>query len=204
MPASPLRAGLAGRIELHLFAGGYAGITQHEDGSANVCLAVRKSLLGRGGAPRPMLHSIAARHPHFARRMGQDWQALPIETIGAVPYGWTAQSTTAGIFRLGDQAAVIPSLAGEGISIALASGTLAARLWLEHGPEGAQRFQRHMANLTAAPLRAAGVARMVAERPTLAQLGLTLAQRVPLALRWMIEATRLSPEASLAHPAAAA
>src|SRR5690606_20492101 len=55
LPAPPLRAGLARRIELHLFAGGYAGIAQHEDGSANVCLAVRKSSLGRNSAPMPML-----------------------------------------------------------------------------------------------------------------------------------------------------
>jgi len=195
---------LAGQIELHLFAGGYAGIAQHEDGSANVCLAVRKSLFGRGGgSPAGLLGYLAARHPRFAQRLAGDWEAAAIESIGAVPYGWIARSSEPGVFRLGDQAAVIPSLAGEGISIALASGVLAARMWLEHGPEGAARFQRRMAAMTAAPLRAAGLARSLAESPLGAWAGLALAERIPIALRRLIEASRIAPDASLAQPATA-
>src|SRR5690606_29056335 len=40
-------ATLAGVIELHLFERSYAGVVLQEDGSANVCLAVRKSKIGR-------------------------------------------------------------------------------------------------------------------------------------------------------------
>lgn len=199
----PADAGLPGRIELHLFAGGYAGIAQHEDGSANVCLAVRKSLLGRGGTPAGLVSRLAATHPRFARRLGPDWEAAAIESIGAVPYGWVARSTEPGVFRLGDQAAVIPSLAGEGISIALASGVLAARIWLEHGADGATWFQRRMAAMTAAPLRAAGLARWLAESPLGARAGLALAERIPMALRELIEASRIPPDAPLAQPASA-
>ncbi|MGN6500155.1 MAG: NAD(P)/FAD-dependent oxidoreductase, partial [Tsuneonella sp.] len=65
-----LRALLTKRIELHLFEGGYAGIVLQEDGSANVCLALRKSVLGEAaGAPRALLERLAAGHPHFAERM---------------------------------------------------------------------------------------------------------------------------------------
>ena len=199
----PADAGLPGRIELHLFAGGYAGIAQHEDGSANVCLAVRKSLLSRGGTPAGLVSRLAATHPRFARRLGPDWEAAAIESIGAVPYGWVARSTEPGVFRLGDQAAVIPSLAGEGISIALASGVLAARIWLEHGADGATWFQRRMAAMTAAPLRAAGLARWLAESPLGARAGLALAERIPMALRQLIEASRIPPDAPLAQPASA-
>jgi menaquinone-9 beta-reductase len=195
---------LAGRIELHLFAGGYAGVVLHEDGSANVCLAVRKSLLARsGGDPVRLLCDLGQQHPEFTKRLGDDWRTAAVETIGAVPYGWIARTTAPGHFRLGDQAAVIPSLAGEGISIALASGALAARIWLEHGSDGAALFQRRMADVAAAPLRAAGLARTLAESPLGARAGLALARRVPAALHWLIAASRIAPDAPLAHPATA-
>ena len=194
---------LAGRIELHLFAGGYAGVVLHEDGSANVCLAVRKSLFARyGGQPGNLLGRLAEAHPPFAERLAGE-EASEVETIGAVPYGWAARTTAPGLFRLGDQAAVIPSLAGEGISIALASGALAARTWHERGAAGAARFQARMAAATAAPLRVAGLARTLAESPLGARAGLALAARVPAALHWLIEASRIAPDAPLAQPASA-
>lgn len=200
LPATAARIRLlAGRIELHLFAGGYAGVVLHEDGTANVCLAVRKSLLARsGGEPAELLGRLADDHPEFARRLADDWRSAGLESIGAVPYGWIARSTAPGLFRLGDQAAVIPSLAGEGISIALASGAFAARVWAEQGPQGAALFQRRMAAAAAAPLRAAGLARTLAESPFGTRAGLALARRVPAALHWLIEASRLAPDARLA------
>jgi flavin-dependent dehydrogenase len=206
LPASPTRARLlAGRIELHLFGGGYAGAVLHEDGSANLCLAVRKSLLARGGGdPTEMLAQLGDEHPPFAARLGDDWRSASIESIGAVPYGWLARTTAPGLFRLGDQAAVIPSLSGEGISIALASGALAARIWIEHGPAGAALFQQRMAAAAAVPLRAAGLARTLAESPFGARTGLALASRVPAALQCLIEASRIAPDAPLAPRSSAA
>ena len=173
----------------------------HEDGTANACLAVRKSLLAAsGGNPAGLLGGLARRHPHFAARLGSDLDPAAIESIGAVPYGWRAGTTEPGLFRLGDQAAVIPSLAGEGISIALASGALAVRTWLEHGAAGAQRYQRRMASEAAAPLRTARLAWTLAERPLAARAGLALAERLPAVLRWLIEASRIAPDAPLAQP----
>jgi flavin-dependent dehydrogenase len=195
---------LAGRIELHLFAGGYAGIVLQEDGSANVCLAVRKSLLGAsGGDPRRLIEALAAGYPAFALRLGSDWAARPVETVGAVPYGWIARTTRPGLFRLGDQAAVIPSLAGEGIAIALASGSLAARHWLERGAAAAPDYQRALAARVAAPIRTARLAWAIAEHPLAAALGLGLAQRVPPILAWLMDASRILPDAPLAQARAA-
>jgi len=175
-----------------------------EDGSANVCLAVRKSLLAAsGGDPAQMLGELATGHPAFALRLASDWASRPVETVGAVPYGWIARSTQPGLFRLGDQAAVIPSLAGEGIAIALASGAMAARHWLECGAPGAVPYQRAFAARAAAPVRAARVAWAIAERPLAAALGLAVAQRVPPLFAGLMSASRIVPDAPLAHPRAA-
>ncbi|HYD24187.1 MAG TPA: FAD-dependent monooxygenase [Croceibacterium sp.] len=204
-PTAERERRLAGRIELHAFDRGYAGIVLQEDGSANVCLAVRKSrLAAAGGEPAQLLEALAGRHRAFARRLARDWREQAIETVGAVPYGWIARETRPGLFRLGDQAAVIPSLAGEGISIALASGAAAARHWLERGAAAAAAYQREMATRAAAPVRAARIAWALAEHPLGAALGIALAERFPPLLRTLMRASRVAPEPALAQPGDAA
>lgn len=201
LPATAERAALlAGRIELHLFDRGYAGIVLQEDGTANVCLAVRKSELARaGGEPAKLLAMLADGDRAFARRLAGDWAAVPIETIGSVPYGWIARETAPGLFRLGDQAAVIPSLAGEGIAIALASGVTAAGHWLRHGARGAATFQREMAARATRPVHAARLAWAMAEHARAARAGIALAARFPPLVRWLMELSRIPPERALAQ-----
>lgn len=192
-PSATLAKRLAGTIELHLFDGGYAGLVLQEGGSANLCLAVRKSLLAEaGGNPVDLLADLAARHPHFALRLEPGWRQRTIETIGAVPYGWSARTTEPGLFRLGDQAAVIPSLAGEGIDIALASGIAAAEAWLQGGSAAAPAFQRGFHESVKDPMRWAGAAWSLAERPVAAQLGLAAARLVPGLIAPLMAATRIA------------
>lgn len=183
---------LEGAIEMHLFPGGYAGVVRQEAGSANICLALRKSVLAKaGGDPHDLLFMLANQHPQFARRLDHLSRETPIQTIGAVPYGWRARTSRAGLFRLGDQAAVIPSLAGEGISIALASGTMAARRWLECGPMAASGYQSAFAGRAAKPLRIAALARHLAETPGAQPFALWMARFVPALAGQLIERTRI-------------
>ena len=175
LPASGnLRAMLTGHIELHLFAGGYLGVLLQEDGSANFCMAVRKSrLAAAGGKPAGLFAQLANDFPPLALRL----EAMPgvpeIDAIGHIPYGWRATSGQPGIFRLGDQAGVIPSLAGEGIGIALASAECAVRFWREGGSSAAPAFQRAFAGHLRRPLATAGL---------IAALGTSPMARFPLAM----------------------
>lgn len=205
LPANDERAALlAGRIELHLFEGGYAGVVLQETGAANICLAVRKSrLAGAGGEPATLLAELAAENPRFASRLGSDWRGQRIETIGAVPYGWIARDTDPGVFRLGDQAAVIPSLAGEGIAIALASGAAAARHWLAHGADGARDYQREMAARAAIPVRTGQLAWTLAENRWSARLGLSISGLLPALPRFLMHLSRVRAEPALAPGRAA-
>ena len=65
--------------------------------------------------------------------------------ISGIPYGYVGRGGD-GLWRLGDQAAVIPSFAGEGMAIALQSGVLAARFILAgKGPDAFQStLARHV------------------------------------------------------------
>jgi flavin-dependent dehydrogenase len=163
-------------IELHLFDRGYAGVVLQEDGSANVCLAIRRSRLTEAGSPDALLAALATELPAFGDRLAGD--ATPVEAIANVPYGWRARHGTDGCYRLGDQAAVIPSLAGEGMGIALASGVSAAKAWLAGEPSST--WQTRFARQTARPVTIASAIRAMAERPPMIAPLLPLAARLGL------------------------
>lgn len=167
-PAPSLRGRLEGRIELHLFEGGYLGLLLQEDGTANACLAVRKSRLTQaGGQPRQLFAQLADGSPALADRLAGLDEHATIHSIGSVPYGWRAGPTRPGLFRLGDQAGVIHSLAGEGIGIALASAAEACACWLRLGAAGAPGYQRAFSRRLAMPLRMAGMIEGLGRRPAL-------------------------------------
>ncbi len=178
-PCATLDRLVGDAIELHLFDRGYAGIARQEDGSTNICLAVHRSRLDAAGDPTRLLIELAAESPALGERLSAGIGSA-IEAVANVPYGWRATAGTPGCFRLGDQAAVIPSLAGEGMGIALASGTSAAQAWLADGERAAPDWQRDFARRAARPLRTAGAVRALAERPAAAAPLLSIAARTGL------------------------
>ena len=119
---------LEGAVELHLFGGGYAGLERVEDGIANLCLVIRRDRF-RKDADWPGLLARLRRSSLGARLEGGEplW-SRPL-AIAAIPYGHVQQKSE-GLWRLGDQAAVIPSFAGEGMALAFASAEWAAESFL--------------------------------------------------------------------------
>lgn len=162
-PAPALARLVADAIELHLFDRGYAGLVLQEDGSANLCLAVRKSRLSDAGGPAALLAGIGREVPALGERLAWLAADAPVDAIAAVPYGWRTGVTEAGIYRLGDQCGVIPSLAGEGMGIALASGVAAAEA-VTRGAD-APAFQAGFAQRTRRPIAVARAILALAERP---------------------------------------
>jgi menaquinone-9 beta-reductase len=152
-PHPRLTALIGSSIELHLFDRGYVGLLLQEDGRANLCLAVRKSRLAEArGKPETLLRELADAVPALGERLAFLDDLPDADAIASVPYGWRALSTTPGIFRLGDQAAVIPSIAGEGNGIAIASGIAAAAAWATGGAAAAATYQSDFARRTRRPV----------------------------------------------------
>lgn len=131
-------------VELVLFDGGYAGLEPIEGGLANLCLVVRRRrLLALGQRWDPLLAALRAESPHLAARLsGAEPCWARALALSAIPYGHVRRRAD-GIWRLGDQAAVIPSFSGDGMSIALHSAELAAATYLEGA--GADAYQRRLA-----------------------------------------------------------
>ena len=180
-PSALLQQALENAIELHLFDGGYAGLLLQEDGSANLCVSVARQRIGRAGGIGELIAQLSEESPGLRQRMHHaeagEWQA-----IAGIPYGWRARGTAPGLFRLGDQGAVIASLAGDGIAIALASDMEAAASLLQHGPHGAEGFQARFAARARRPLSVASRLRHAAENGTTRSLLMRLLRWVPALL----------------------
>ena len=178
LPAHPQMTALIGdAIELHLFDGGYCGVMINENGEGNLCMAVRKDRLTQaGGDVATLIAQLGVENPPLGERIAFAGSA-PVDAISAVPYGWIARKTQPGLFRLGDQAAVIPSLAGEGNGIALASGISAAKAWADGN--SAQHYQARFAKAAAKPVITAMRLWEMGERPLAAGIATRLVGLFP-------------------------
>jgi flavin-dependent dehydrogenase len=167
--ALPPLPGLEGVIELHLFNGGYAGLLTQEDGATNLCLTVtRDRMTDRDALIAALMEEAPLLGERIDASLPDHWEA-----VSGVPYGWRARTTEPGRYRLGDQAAVIASIAGDGIAIALASGAAAAHACL--AGDSAQTFQRGFAHRAARPIEVAELLRHMAARPLRRKLMMGLA-----------------------------
>lgn len=189
IPHPSLSALVDDTIELHLFDRGYCGIVLQEGGRGNLCLAVRKSRLAEaGGDPDALLADWAGESPAFADRLA--FRESGSDAIGAVPYGWIARNTEKGVFRLGDQAAVIPSLAGEGIGMAIASGVMAAEASL--AGDSAAAYQAGFARAALRPVSIAAWVWRAAEHPGPARIGIEFTRLAPWLAAHIAGWTRIS------------
>lgn len=139
------RLPMPGTVELILFPGGYAGLEPAEDGIANLCLVLQRATLARlGDTWAGVLAHLTSASPALAARLAA---AVPLWekplSIAAIPYGLVQRETEPGLWRLGDQAAVIPSFSGDGMSIALHSAALAVQCF--SAGQTAAAYQRELA-----------------------------------------------------------
>lgn len=179
-------------IELHLFDRGYIGVVLQEDGSANCCMAVHRSRLTEAGSPERLLDALARECPRLGERFAWRSGSEPIDAVANVPYGWRVRTGAAGLFRLGDQAGVIPSLAGEGMGIAIASGIRAANAYAAGSAEAAIPFQARLARDLARPIGIADLIRAGAEHPHLARGATAIARHMPVLVDAVARLTRIS------------
>lgn len=151
-------AELAKASELMLYPGGYGGIQPVEDGIANLCCVVQQRHFARAGQRwASFLAKMQQNCPHLAMRLegAEPLLAKPI-AITHIPYGYIRRTTDDGLYCIGDQAAVIPSFTGDGISIALHTARCAATAYLAKVP--APVFQANLRSGLLLQMRLAGSA----------------------------------------------
>jgi flavin-dependent dehydrogenase len=176
-------------IDLFLFRGGYGGLSLVEGNVANLCLVVLPSALRRAGGWTELLTSIVEDNRMLRQRLhGANalWKR-PL-AVFSIPYGYLVEDDS-GLWRVGDQAAVIPSFTGDGMSIALHSGMLAADMYLSGA--SAQEYHRRLHT----QLRRNMSVATLLSRVMVSSIGRTVAPLYlsffPNAMRWIAATTRI-------------
>jgi flavin-dependent dehydrogenase len=189
--------------ELTLYSGGYGGIQPVEDGIANFCCVVQQRYFARACLRwESLIAKMQQDCPHLAMRLegAQPLLDKPI-AITHIPYGYIRRATEDGLYCIGDQATVIPSFTGDGISIALHTARRAAASYL--AAESAPVFQ---AKLRSAMLPQMRLAEFAANglNNALARAVLPFFLRVwPGAMRVTARLTRVTQPAAVAPQAVA-
>ncbi len=193
---APAAAGeLTGHVELFAFAGGYAGLCAVEGAVANLCFLLDRALAKEVPKSADGLCAwISLRHRELRRRL---FGAVPRfehpVTIARVPYGFVRRRPLgARMYCIGDQAAVIPSLTGDGMTIALVTARQAARFIA--GSRGCDRAAEYHAELArfAAPQIGFGYRLHQAFRvPSWIDAAAGLVRLAPRSVAWAFRKTRV-------------
>ncbi len=191
---APIRA-LHDVMDLFLFPGGYGGLSPIEGDIANLCLVVRRCALRNLGGWPELLATILAGNRHMRGLLDGANPLWPRPlAVSPIPYGYLAAQDR-GLWCVGDQAAVIPSFTGDGISIALHSATLAAEMFLS-GASVSEYNRALRAQLRRSMALATGLSRAAVTGPgrTSAMLAVSLlpnimqsvASSTRIPLRWLL------------------
>lgn len=105
-------------VDLYYFPGGYCGVVALTQDAVNVCAMVRADA-GRS------LEEVFAAHPELWRR-SRNWTPLFATVTTSPLYFRKPVTCDQGVMLAGDAAGFIDPFAGDGISLALQSGALAA------------------------------------------------------------------------------
>lgn len=151
-------AQLGTAVELTLLGGGYAGMQRIEGKRVAFAAVVDRAAFARFGSWRGLVAALRSTDARLARRLGnaRELWAKPLAVSG-VPYGFVYRDDAVAdtwCYRVGDQLAVIPSFTGDGIAIALVSGSSAAAAIVRG--EGAARFHAAMRRRLAKPMFVSG------------------------------------------------
>jgi flavin-dependent dehydrogenase len=114
-------------VDIIIFSSGYCGLQQVEDGWANLGLLIKRSVFAEHYRHWDRLISHLCSTSNYLSAYLADAQPrwkTPL-AVSDIPYGYICGEAER-IWRVGDQAAVIPSFSGSGISIALHTALLAA------------------------------------------------------------------------------
>lgn len=157
-------------VDLYFFRGGYCGVQPVSGEAVNACAMVRSDVART-------LPEVFALHPELGRR-SRDWEPLfPAVTTSGLVFREVVTEDD-GMVLVGDAAGFIDPFAGDGISLALHSGTLAAECllgFLQRGTTPAEAHARYRAGYVerfAPAFRNAARLRRLLDAPAWVQSGL--------------------------------
>ncbi len=188
-------------IDLHVFHGGYCGVSQVEDGRTNVCLMVDQATFQQvtAGAPDAIAKFIdwMCADNHQLGAWLADAEPLYPDWLSIAQVSLAAKTPLEGdILCAGDSAGMIAPLAGDGMAMALHSGMLAADVlhsYLAHQMDAAtakSRYADEWRRTFATRLRLGRTLQSIMLKPAILTPGLRLMRTFPTVGNWLVNHTR--------------
>ncbi len=185
-------AALRGHVELFLYPYGYAGLQPIDADTANLCFVMDVTAFQTLGATfAAALACLRQLIPALDERLHSATPVWPTPaSVAGLPYGYVCRTSDCadGLYRVGDQFAVIPSFTGEGIAIALRTARLAAEAVITGVPS--RDFVATARRQLRRPMRVAAWLETTTRRQVLVRPALSFA-RYAGALTFLAQATRL-------------
>ncbi|MGE0405443.1 MAG: NAD(P)/FAD-dependent oxidoreductase [Candidatus Korobacteraceae bacterium] len=180
-------------VDLYLFPQGYCGVQPAGDGLVNACAMVRASA-GLGNS----LEKVFAANAELWER-SRNWSPA-MDVVATAPLFFRPpQPVRSGILLAGDAAGFIDPFVGDGISMALRSGVLAAECLSRHGwharPAAQDYQQRYDRELLPVFRNARRIRRMLA-LPAPLRCGVLALARMPGVAKYAVRSTRLKQSES--------
>ena len=162
------------RVEMYFFHGGYCGLAPVEDGACNVCCLVRRERI-RERETKGLQNFAdwllqAAHLPALEKRLRGAVQVSPVVTTAPVHLA-RRRAAQGGVLMAGDASGFLDPFTGEGISVALHSGRMAAQAVAKSLYEGlgddraAAIYGKNLSQAVGRSYRIAGIARSLLHGP---------------------------------------
>lgn len=179
---------LGERLEMALLPYGYVGFSQIEAGRTNVAILLHKNsplstgdeALTEAARLYPRLKALEA-----AKRIFPEWLSTKVPEFGVRSF-----LHPPGLFPIGDAAAAIPPIAGDGIAMGLLSGAMAAEFAARNDAEG---FRLAWRRRFCSRLKWAMFVHRLALRPSSVRVGGPLLRIAPPLLKMLYLKTREKP-----------
>ncbi|MBV9086019.1 MAG: NAD(P)/FAD-dependent oxidoreductase [Acidobacteria bacterium] len=177
-------------VDLYFFSGGYCGVQAVGPGRVNVCAVARASIARALTDVFPLNVAL--------RERSRSWSLLegPISTAQLV-FGKPVPVDD-GLIYVGDAAGFIDPFVGDGISLALRSGVIAAEclacVWREGATvaDAAQQYATRYRKQLAPLFRNAALLRRMTSLNATLQSNAVTAMQIPSIARWVLSSTRAS------------
>lgn len=175
-------------VDLYFFGGGYCGVQPVSDQAVNACAMVRADTARS-------LEDVFILHPDLGKR-SRNWSPLFPAVSTSPLYFRSPRTECNGMLLAGDAAAFIDPFAGDGISLALHSGTMAAESLLPflRGTDSLGNVSReygvaYRKQFSPAFRNAARVRKLLSAPPMIQSMLLSLAEIGPFS-RALVRSTR--------------
>lgn len=175
---------LRGKVEIHLFNGGYCGVSEVDGGAVNVCLLAEDRVLAAAGTAlqRDAGAALSLLSPSLRRRVESlrpEGEPLAVAQVTLA----TKETGKGSVLFVGDAAGMIAPLCGDGQAMALESAVLLSELMLQGDDvslparwnegwhrrfDGRLRVGRWLQSLLSRPRAAEGAVRLLQAWPRLA------------------------------------